>query len=181
MASGTYLKEGKAGLGSEASENTLIGFFGRVSYAYDNRYNLLVSVRREGSSKFGADNKWGTFPSASLGWTISNEQFMKGLTWLNNLKLRAGFGITGVIPNDPYQSLTRYAYETYYKDGDTWKQGLKVQSNPNAKLKWENLRNLMWVWTGVYWMTVWVVLSMYIIKDYRFAVLVQCTDSSKPV
>lgn len=94
MASGTYLKEGKAGLGSEASENTLIGFFGRVSYAYDNRYNLLVSVRREGSSKFGADNKWGTFPSASLGWTISNEQFMKGLTWLNNLKLRAGFGIT---------------------------------------------------------------------------------------
>ena len=137
MASGTYLKEGKAGLGSEASENTLIGFFGRVSYAYDNRYNLLVSVRREGSSKFGADNKWGTFPSASLGWTISNEQFMKGLTWLNNLKLRAGFGITGVIPNDPYQSLTRYAYETYYKDGDTWKQGLKVQSNPNAKLKWE--------------------------------------------
>lgn len=137
MASGTYLKEGKAGLGSEASENTLIGFFGRVSYAYDNRYNLLVSVRREGSSKFGADNKWGTFPSASLGWTISNEQFMKGLTWLNNLKLRAGFGITGVIPNEPYQSLTRYAYETYYKDGDTWKQGLKVQSNPNAKLKWE--------------------------------------------
>ena len=137
MASGTYLKEGKAGLGSEASENTLIGFFGRVSYAYDNRYNLLVSVRREGSSKFGTDNKWGTFPSASLGWTISNEKFMKGLTWLNNLKLRAGFGITGVIPNDPYQSLTRYAYETYYKDGDTWKQGLKVQSNPNAKLKWE--------------------------------------------
>lgn len=88
---GQALKEGKAGMGSSASENTLIGFFARVSYAYDNRYNLLVSVRREGSSKFGDNNKWGTFPSASLGWTISNEEFMKGITWLNNLKLRAGF------------------------------------------------------------------------------------------
>lgn len=123
----------------------------------------------------------GYVPSASLGWTISNEQFMKGLTWLNNLKLRAGFGITGVIPNEPYQSLTRYAYETYYKDGDTWKQGLKVQSNPNAKLKWEKSTEFN---VGLDWsvlMTVWVVLSMYIIKDYRFAVLVQCTDSSKLV
>ena len=79
---GQALKEGKAGMGSSASENTLIGFFARVSYAYDNRYNLLVSVRREGSSKFGDNNKWGTFPSASLGWTISNEEFMKGITWL---------------------------------------------------------------------------------------------------
>ena len=138
MASGTYLKEGKAGLGSEASENTLIGFFGRVSYAYDNRYNLLVSVRREGSSKFGDNNKWGTFPSASLGWTISNEEFMKGITWLNNLKLRAGFGITGVIPNDPYISLTKYAYGSsyYYSDGK-WLPGLSVSSNPNPDLRWE--------------------------------------------
>lgn len=135
---GQALKEGKAGMGSSASENTLIGFFARVSYAYDNRYNLLVSVRREGSSKFGDNNKWGTFPSASLGWTISNEEFMKGITWLNNLKLRAGFGITGVIPNDPYISLTKYAYGSsyYYSDGK-WLPGLSVSSNPNPNLRWE--------------------------------------------
>lgn len=135
---GQALKEGKAGMGSSASENTLIGFFARVSYAYDNRYNLLVSVRREGSSKFGDNNKWGTFPSASLGWTISNEEFMKGITWLNNLKLRAGFGITGVIPKDPYISLTKYAYGSsyYYSDGK-WLPGLSVSSNPNPDLRWE--------------------------------------------
>lgn len=135
---GQALKEGKAGMGSSASENTLIGFFARVSYAYDNRYNLLVSVRREGSSKFGDNNKWGTFPSASLGWTISNEEFMKGIAWLNNLKLRAGFGITGVIPNNPYESLTKYTYGSsyYYSDGK-WLPGLSVSSNPNPDLRWE--------------------------------------------
>lgn len=135
---GQALKEGKAGMGSEANENTLIGFFARVSYAYDNRYNLLVSVRREGSSKFGDNNKWGTFPSASLGWTISNEKFMEGITWLNNLKLRAGFGITGVIPNNPYESLTKYTYGSsyYYSDGK-WLSGLSVSSNPNPDLRWE--------------------------------------------
>lgn len=135
---GQALKEGKAGMGSEANENTLIGFFARVSYAYDNRYNLLVSVRREGSSKFGDNNKWGTFPSASLGWTISNEKFMEGITWLNNLKLRAGFGITGVIPNNPYESLTKYTYGSsyYYSDGK-WLPGLSVSSNPNPDLRWE--------------------------------------------
>ena len=137
---GQALLNGRAGMGSDKNENTLIGFFARVSYAYDNRYNLLVSIRREGSSKFGENNKWGTFPSASLGWTISNEAFMKDVKWINNLKLRAGFGITGVIPNDPYQSLTRYDYgETYYYDNATgsWLPGLDIASNPNPDLRWE--------------------------------------------
>lgn len=135
---GQALKEGKAGMGSEKNENTLIGFFARVSYAYDNRYNILVSVRREGSSKFGENHKWGTFPSASLGWTISNEAFMKDVKWVNNLKLRAGFGVTGVIPNDPYISLTKYTYgSSYYYNNGTWLPGLSVSSNPNPDLKWE--------------------------------------------
>lgn len=138
LAAGSFLKDGKAGMESNKSENTLIGFFGRISYAYDNRYNLLVSIRREGSSKFGNDNKWGTFPSVSAGWTLSNEKFLKNVTWMNLLKLRLGYGVTGVIPNDSYMSLTRYKYgSTYYMDGDTWKQGLEVASNPNPKLKWE--------------------------------------------
>jgi len=140
---GTYLKDGKAGMGSYKDDNTLIGFFGRVSYGYDNKYNVLVSVRREGSSKFGANNKWGTFPSVSLGWTISNEEFMKGIDWLNNLKLRAGYGVTGVIPGSSYHSLVKYDYGgSYFYDNGVWNQGLAVASNPNPDLKWETSREI---------------------------------------
>ena len=135
---GSALKKGKAGMGSYKNDNTLVGFFGRVSYGYANKYNALISVRHEGSSKFGDNHKWGTFPSASLGWTISNEEFMKGFDWLNNLKLRAGFGITGVIPGSSYQSLTLYNLgSSYYYENGEWKPGLEVASNPNPDLKWE--------------------------------------------
>ncbi len=135
---GGYLKKGKAGMGSYKNDSKLIGFFGRVSYGYADRYNLLVSLRREGSSKFGENNKWGNFPSASLGWTISNEGFMDNVDWVSNLKLRAGFGVTGVIPNDSYISLTRWALgNTYYYDNGEWKQALVIASNPNPDLKWE--------------------------------------------
>ena len=139
MGVGQYLKDGKAGLGSGKSDDTLVGFFGRVSYGYSDRYNVLLSLRREGSSKFGENNKWGSFPSVSLGWTISNEKFMQGTrSWLDNLKLRAGFGVTGVIPGARYLSLTTWALGTpYYYDNGTWKQGLKVDQNPNPDLKWE--------------------------------------------
>ena len=96
----------------------MIGFFGRVSYGYADRYNILASLRYEGSSKFGDNHKWGTFPSVSLGWNIMNEEFMKSTkSWLSNLKLRAGWGVTGVIPqgNDDvwggaYRSMLRYSY-----------------------------------------------------------------------
>lgn len=135
---GQYLKDGKAGMGSYKNDDKLVGFFGRVSYGYADRYNVLVSMRREGSSKFGANNKWGNFPSASLGWTISNEKFMKNIKWVDNLKLRAGFGVTGVIPSASYKSLTLWELgSTYYYDNGTWKQGLVVNSNPNPDLKWE--------------------------------------------
>lgn len=135
---GLALKDGKAGMGSYKNDNRLIGFFGRISYGYDDRYNLLLSVRQEGSSKFGENHKWGTFPSASFGWTVSNESFMEDITWVNNLKLRAGYGVTGVIPNNSYQSLTRYALgSSYYYENGVWKPGLVVASNPNPDLKWE--------------------------------------------
>ena len=139
MGVGQYLKEGKAGLGSGKSDDKLIGFFGRVSYGFSDKYNVLLSMRREGSSKFGENNKWGSFPSASLGWTISNEKFMEGTrSWLDNLKLRAGFGVTGVIPGARYLSLTTWALGSpYYYDNGTWKQGLMVDQNPNPDLKWE--------------------------------------------
>ena len=71
---GQELKNGKASMGSYKNDNKLIGFFGRISYGFDNRYNILVSIRREGSSKFGANHKWGSFPSVSAGWNIMNEE-----------------------------------------------------------------------------------------------------------
>lgn len=135
---GEFLKEGKAGMGSYKNDDHLVGFFGRISYGFADRYNILLSMRREGSSKFGANHKWGNFPSASLGWTISNEKFMKPVKWVSNLRLRAGFGVTGVIPQDPYQSLTRWNVgDPYYYDNGKWKQGLNIASNPNPDLKWE--------------------------------------------
>lgn len=137
---GRYLKDGKAGMGSGKSDDKLIGFFGRVSYGYADKYNVLLSIRREGSSKFGDNYKWGSFPSASLGWTISNEEFMKSTrSWLDNLKLRAGFGVTGVIPSSRYLSLTTWALGSpwYYDVNGVWQQGLSVDQNPNPDLKWE--------------------------------------------
>ncbi len=138
LGNGTALKSGEASMSSYKNDNKLIGFFGRVSYGYADRYNVLLSIRREGSSKFGANHKWGSFPSASAGWTISNEKFMEDASWLDNLKLRVGYGVTGVIVGSSYESLTRYNYgSSYYYDNGTWKQGLDVASNPNPDLKWE--------------------------------------------
>jgi TonB-linked SusC/RagA family outer membrane protein len=139
ISSGSYLTDGKATMSSNKVESTLIGFFGRVSYGYDERYNILASIRYEGSSKFGANNKWGAFPSVSLGWNIMNEQFMESTQdWLTNLKFRVGYGVTGVIPADAYQSILRYTFSggNYYRDG-VWGKGLKAVSNPNPDLKWE--------------------------------------------
>ncbi len=142
LAQGTYLKDPDkvVSLGSYKNDNTLIGFFGRVSYGYDDRYNIMASIRREGSSKFGDNNKWGTFPSVSLGWNAHNEAFMKQFTWLNVAKLRVGQGITGVIPGDSYLSLNVYDYDPYgnhLSQSGVWTPSLKVYQNPNPDLKWQ--------------------------------------------
>lgn len=142
MGLGSKLTDGQASMSSSKNSSKLIGFFGRVSYGYADRYNILASLRYEGSSKFGDNHKWGAFPSVSLGWNIMNESFMKSTkSWLNNLKLRAGWGITGVIPGFSYLSLLRYSYNggNYYRNGK-WNKGLKAASNPNPDLKWETAR-----------------------------------------
>lgn len=140
IGAGTALDKGNASMSSYKESSKLIGWFGRVSYGYDERYNILASIRYEGSSKFGANHKWGAFPSVSLGWNIMNEAFMERLrdAWLTNLKLRAGYGITGVIPGGSYISMVRYSFEggNYYRDGQ-WNKGLKAVSNANPDLKWE--------------------------------------------
>ena len=143
LQQGTYLtdKDHTASMSSYKNDSKLIGFFGRVTYAFGEKYNLMASIRHEGSSKFGANHKWGTFPAVSAGWTISNESFMEGTkSWLDNLKLRIGYGVTGVIPGDSYASLTLYDYDPYGKHrstSGTWEPSMQVAQNPNPDLKWE--------------------------------------------
>ena len=139
--SGTTVLKTYAGVSSWKDSSKLIGFFGRLTYNYDNRFNILATLRHEGSSKFGAGHKWGNFPAVSAGWTLSNEDWMKGLTWLDNLKVRAGYGVTGVIPGDSYMSLLLYDYDTSYgnyisSDG-VWRPSLTPTQNANPDLKWE--------------------------------------------
>ncbi len=142
LGMGAALKDGKAGVGSYKGDSKLIGFFGRVSYGFADRYNLLLSIRHEGSSKFGKNHKWGDFPAISAGWTISKERFMESFDWISILKLRAGYGITGVIPGSSYMSMTTYDYNSsswgYYLNSEgVWAPSLEVTSNSNPNLKWE--------------------------------------------
>lgn len=132
------LQNATVGMSSYKSNYKLIGFFGRFNYSFDEKYLLMASLRYEGSSKFGANYKWGTFPAVSLGWRLSKESFMSNLTFINDLKLRAGFGITGTAPNDPYLSLIslNYSSSRYLYNGQ-WIQPIAPVRNPNPDLRWE--------------------------------------------
>lgn len=138
LGAGNALKAGNALMDSYKDDNKLIGFFGRVTYGFDDRFNVMASIRREGSSKFGDNNKWGTFPAVSAGWSLNNEAFLENVTAITLLKLRAGYGVTGVIPNDSYLSKPILSYEgvSMYNDGK-WVNGLVSASNPNPDLRWE--------------------------------------------
>ncbi len=137
IGQGIDLKDGLASMGSFKNSNTLIAFFSRFTYSYDNRYLFMASVRREGSSRFGEDNKWGYFPGASIGWRINNESFMKDKDWLNNLKLRAGFGITGINAGSNLESLSSLTYGNSFLYNGNWIQELVPARNANPNLKWE--------------------------------------------
>lgn len=133
----------RGGAGSEKQDNKLIAFFGRANYAYQGKYLATFIIRHEGSSRFGANNKWGNFPAVSVGWNISRENFMRNIKAINNLKLRAGYGITGNQGFDNYVSLTTLSTgNTYlYPDG-VWRQTYGPDRNPNPDLKWEKKKEL---------------------------------------
>ena len=143
LGNGTFIndKDHHAWMGSYKNDSKLVGFFGRISYGYADKYNALVSIRHEGSSKFGANHKWATFPSVSLGWNIMNESFMEGTrSWLDILRLRVGYGVTGITPGDNYLAQNIYKFADYgdvlSMDGK-WIKTLEVAQNPNPDLKWE--------------------------------------------
>lgn len=115
---------------------TAASFFGRASYNFKDKYLLNASVRRDGSSRFGGNNKWGTFPSVSAGWKLNEESFMGGFDWLSLLKVRASWGVAGNdrIGNYDYMSLLRV-------DNTAWNNAIQVGLAPNNigndNLKWE--------------------------------------------
>ena len=136
LQSGNSLKIGD--VTSSRNEYKLISLFARAHYSWKERYMITATVRRDGSSKFGANNKWGWFPSVSAAWGISQEDFMENADWVNDLKLRVGYGVTGNQDGlQPYKSLDLYsASGTYYNNG-TWPTAYRLSQNANADLKWE--------------------------------------------
>jgi len=133
---------GSVGMNSDKEDWKLIGFFGRLNYTFKDKFMLMGSLRREGSSKFGKNYQWGNFPAISAGWRISNESFMKDVTFVNDLKLRVGYGVTGTIPNDPYQSLILYNLGGRLLYNGLFIQSIQPNSNPNPDLRWE--KKLEW-------------------------------------
>src|SRR5690606_23842138 len=123
-------------------DNTLVGFFGRLNYGFKDKYFAQFVLRREGSSRFGDNNKWGNFPAASVGWAISEESFLQNVEAINLLKLRAGYGVTGnqCIPN--YRSMLNLSDGGVYSQGGVYYQTNGAARNAKPELKWEEKHEL---------------------------------------
>ncbi|HAT93374.1 MULTISPECIES: SusC/RagA family TonB-linked outer membrane protein [Sphingobacterium] len=145
MGSGTALTNTKLprpSMGSFKEDNKLIAFFGRVNYNYDQKYFVSAILRREGSSRFGANHKWGNFPAISAGWTITNEDFFSNKELVNNLKLRVGYGVTGNQGFPNYNSLILLGTGGVYPQDGIYYQTYGPTQNPNPDLKWEQKAEL---------------------------------------
>lgn len=139
LAGGTWHSSsgGQVVPSSSKSSSNLIAFFGRANYNFDGKYLLSASLRREGSSKFGANNKWGMFPGISAGWILSKMDFFQDVDFISNLKIRAGYGVTGRENIASLLSVPTYRTHSYYNLEGTWLQSWGPASNPNPDLKWE--------------------------------------------
>jgi len=124
----------KAEANGYTGASSLLSYFGRLFYSYNDRYLLTATLRRDGSSKFAPQNRWGWFPSFALGWRVSQEDFLKDVTAISNLKLRAGWGLVGNqnIPDN-------HAWlPVYNSKGSPWGTGLVASNTPNENLLWES-------------------------------------------
>ena len=118
--------------------NNLVSFMGRAQYNFDDRYLLTLAIRRDGSSRFGRENKWGNFPSAAAAWRLSEEKFMKGISWINSLKLRASYGIVGNQNGIDNYTTLGLAKALAGEFGDAYYLGyLPGNELSNANLRWE--------------------------------------------
>lgn len=124
------------------SDWTLASFLARANYSYDNKYMVTASIRADGSSRFGADHKWGYFPSGAVAWRISEESFMQDIAVINSLKIRASYGITGNTALSPYQSLNRLNSVKFIYGNQTDVIGYVPTGISNSDLKWETTGQL---------------------------------------
>lgn len=116
--------------------SSIFSYFGRAFYSYDDRYLATFTLRRDGSSMFADGHRWGWFPSAALAWRVSGEKFMQNVKWINNLKLRAGWGETG------NQNVRQWAYMALLTTYNTpWGVGVLNGNNANPDLKWETTKS----------------------------------------
>jgi hypothetical protein len=142
LGSGLWnLQQGINNVGSYKNSSKLIAFFGRLNYDFDQKYYLSASLRREGSSKFGYSNKWGYFPAASVAWRATQENFLKDIPWLNELKVRADYGETGNQDFGNYLSLDTYGGYGYYLYNGNNYQVWGPSQNTNYDLRWEKAAN----------------------------------------
>ena len=127
--------------GSGEASWSLMAYFARLNYSYLDKYLLSASFRREGSSRFGINNKWGNFPAASIGWRISEESFIPKTDWLTDLKVRASYGVTGNNDIGNYTSLSNLATSNYIF-GNAIANGQVLAAFANADLGWEQSEQL---------------------------------------
>lgn len=116
----------------------IISFYGRLNYSYDGKYILQASLRRDGSNAFGENHRWGYFPAISGAWRVSDESFMKSINWLDDLKIRVGYGKTGnALGFDPYTSLVLYGTTGTFYYNNNWIGAIGATQNSNPGLRWE--------------------------------------------
>ncbi len=126
------------GTGSELSSSNLMSVIGNVNYNFNSKYYASASIRTDGSSRLGANNRWGTFWSASASWRISEEDFLADAEWLSDLKLRASYGTNGTLPIDYYAHQGLYAFDSGYGA----ESAIFIKQPENANLSWERSNNM---------------------------------------
>jgi len=121
---------------------SMVSFLGRVNYDFESRYLLTVSARYDGSSRFGKNNRFGFFPSAAVAWNIKNEEFLKPITWLSELKLRSSIGVTGNQSIPLYRNLQTYGLGSPYSFGGQFVTSIVPEALVNEDMKWESTRQI---------------------------------------
>lgn len=138
IASGAWLKDGLASMWTGQSQSSIFGFFGRVNYNWRDMLFVSVSIRREASTKFGANNRWGNFPSMSIAWEMTEARFMEPTSHVvKSLKPRFSYGVTGREPFRSYQSMATYSTKHQYFIDGQWVTGYAPSINANPMLSWE--------------------------------------------
>jgi TonB-linked SusC/RagA family outer membrane protein len=126
---------------TSVEEWALISYLARINYSYKDKYLLTATIRRDGSSRFGEDNRWGNFPSLALGWQVSNESFLQNVTWFSNLKLRVSYGKSGNFQIGNYTHMSQIVSSNYILGGGLV-GGRRMNSLGNPLLGWEKMREI---------------------------------------